>query len=122
MHSCHITILSQNVYFATSNNLRKYLSVAGVSSYFTRSLIVRKKKNPSILVILGSDTHISDAITNLFITFGPDILAYLKHIYIQIREKKQRVRLQAVFDFLGKNTGPKKPVYEPNPLLPTPLK
>ena len=85
------------MYFTTSNNLRKYLSVAGVSSYSTRSLIIRKKakkakkkqkKNTSILVIFGSDTHILDAKTNPFITFGSDILAYLKHIGVQIKEKK----------------------------------
>ena len=41
----------------------------------------------SILVILGSDTHISDAITIPFITFGSDSFAHLKHIGIQIKEK-----------------------------------
>ena len=42
MHSRHITILLQNVYFTTSNNLTKYLSVANVSSYSTRSLNIQK--------------------------------------------------------------------------------
>ena len=41
----------------------------------------------SILVILGSDTHISDAKMSPFITFGPYIFAYLKHIGVQRKEK-----------------------------------
>ena len=40
------------------------------------------------------------------ITFGPDIFAYLKQIGVQIKEKKI-VRLQVVFDFLGKIQGRK---------------
>ena len=51
---------------------------------------------------------------NPFITFGPDIFAYLKHISVQIKEKIT-LRLQVVFDFFLKNTGPKKSVCEPSP-------
>ena len=88
MHSCHITILSRNVYCTTSNNWRKHLSVACVSSYSTKSFDYPKiGQKTSILVILGSDTHISDAKTNPFITFGPDIFTYLKHKGVQIKEK-----------------------------------
>ena len=42
MHSCDTTILLENVYFTTSNNLTKCLCVASVSSYSTSSLNVRK--------------------------------------------------------------------------------
>ena len=40
--------------------------------------------------IFGSVTHISDAKMNPFITFGPDIFAYLKHISVQIKENITR--------------------------------
>ena len=80
MHSCHRTILLKKVYFSTSNNLRKFrkfLSVAGASSYFFQMFDYPKiGKNVNV----GSDTHISDAKMNPFTTFGPDIFAYLKQI------------------------------------------
>ena len=100
MHSCHRTILSQNVYFTSTNDLRKYLSVADVSSYSTRSLIIQKlTKKMSILAIFWSDTHISDAKMNPSVTFWPDIIAYLKHIGVQTREKKT-CKTASGFDFL----------------------
>ena len=43
MHSCDITILLKKLYFTTSNNLTKNLCVAGVSSYSTSILKIRKK-------------------------------------------------------------------------------
>ena len=87
MHSCHITILSQNVYFATSNNLRKYLSVAGVSSYFYQKFDYPKIGKKHQFWLFWGQILISDAITKPFITFGPDIAAYLKQIGIQMKEK-----------------------------------
>ena len=84
MHSCHMTILLQIVYLTTNNNLTKYISVADVSSYLAISLNIRKlAKN----INFGSDTHISDAKMDPFITFGQDIFAYLKNIGVQIKEK-----------------------------------
>ena len=70
----------------------------------------------SISVILGSDTHISNAKTNPFITFGPDSFAYLKHISVQIKEKIT-CKTASGFLLFGINTGPKQPVCEPIPLF-----
>ena len=57
--------------------------MAGVSSNSTRSLNIKKTaKNGNF----GSDTHLPDAKMDPFITFGPDIFAYLKHIGVQIKE------------------------------------
>ena len=55
----------------------------------------------SILAIFGSDTHISDAKMNPFITFWPDIFAYLKHICVRIREKIT-CKTASGFDFCEK--------------------
>ena len=113
MHLCHTTILLQNVYLTTSNNLTNYLSVAHVSSYFTRRLNIRKlAKN----VKFGSDTHISDAKTNPSITFGPYIFAYLKHLGVHIKEIII-CKTASVFLLFWQNTGPKKPVCGPTPLV-----
>ena len=84
MHSCHITILLQDVFLTTSNNLTNYLSVAYVSSYSTRRLNIR---NLAKHINFGLDIHISDAKMNLIISFRPDIFAYLKHIGVHIKEK-----------------------------------
>ena len=103
MHSCHTTILLQIIYLTTNNNLTKYLSVAGVSSYFGISLNIRKlAKN----INCGSDTHISDAKMDPFITFGQDIFAYLKNIGIQIEEKVNG-KTATGFLLFQQNTGPK---------------
>ena len=54
MHSCDTTILLENVYFTTSNNLTKYLCVASVSSVSTSSLNVQKlAKSWQKTLILG---------------------------------------------------------------------
>ena len=39
-------------------------------------------------VNFGSDTHVSEAKMNPFDTFGLDVFTYLKHIGVQIKEKK----------------------------------
>ena len=67
-------------------------------------------------VILGSDTHISDAKTNPFITFGLGIFTYLNHIWVQIKEKLT-CKNASNFLLFGKNTGPKKSVCEPSPKI-----
>ena len=56
------------VYFTTSYNLTKYLSLACVSSYCTKSLSSRKLAE-------NVNTHTSDAKTNPFITFGSGIFS-----------------------------------------------
>ena len=86
MHSCLITSLLQNGFITTSNNLTNYLSVAHVSLYSTRRLNIRKLAKS---INFGSDAHIADAKTNPFVTFGPDIFAYLKHIGVLIKEKTE---------------------------------
>ena len=64
--------------------MTKYLSVAGMSSNFTISLNIQKSaKN----IKFGSDIHISDAKMDPFITFWPDIFAYLKNIGVLNKEK-----------------------------------
>ena len=103
MHSFHTTILLQIVYLTTNNNLTKYLSVAGVSSYFTISLNIQKSaKN----IKFESEIHTSDAKMDPFITFGPDFLAYLKNIGVLIKEKITG-RTAIGFLLFWQNTGPK---------------
>ena len=88
MHSCDITILLDKLYFTTSNNLTKNLSVASVSSFSISSLkILKKAKKFGKNVNFGSDTHIWDAKMSPFNTFGLDVFTYLKHIGVQIKEK-----------------------------------
>ena len=103
MHSCHTTILLQIVYLTTNNNLTKYLSVADVSSYLVVGLNIRKLAKT---INFGSDTHISDAKMDPFITFGKDIFAYLKNICVQIKEKRTG-KTAIVFLLFRENTGPK---------------
>ena len=113
MHSCHTTILLQNVYLTTSNNLTKYLSVAGVSSYSTRSLNIQKKK-PAKNVNFGSYTHIPDAkMDPPSLLLGRICFAFLKHIGVQIKEN---ITGKTAIDFLlfWQNTGLKRPVCEPS--------
>ena len=107
----------ENAYFTTSHYLTKYLCVTSVSSYYTSSLNIRiLAKIGKTNINFGSDINISDAKMNPFNTFGPDSFTYLKHIGVQIKEKKSMVRLQVFFFFFWQNTGPKKPVYELSPL------
>ena len=103
MHSFHTTIPLQIVYLNTNNNLTKYLSVEGVSSYFTIRLNIQKlAKN----IKFGSDIHTSDAKMDPFINFGPDIFAYLKNIGVPIKEKITDT-IAIGFALFGHNTGPK---------------
>ena len=71
MHSCHTTILLQNVYFTTSNNFITNSSVTRVSVYRTR----RMGKNVNF-----GQTPIHRMLKRT--SFGSDIFAYLKHIGI----------------------------------------
>ena len=77
-------------------------------------LIIDKKKM-SILVILGLDTHISDAKTKPFFVFGPVSFAYLKHVGVQIKGKLT-CNTASGFLLFGKNAEPKKPFCESSPL------
>ena len=65
---------------------------------------------------IWSDTHIADAKNNPFITFGPYIFAYLNHLGVHIKEMIIG-KTASVFLYFWQNTGPKKPVCEPTPLV-----
>ena len=64
----------------------------------------------------GLDPHIFDAKTDPFIRFGTNLFVYLKNIGIQTIEKITGKILCCVSLF-GQNTGLKKPVCEPSPLV-----
>ena len=84
MHTCHRTILSQIVCI-----LPPVINCENIFPWQARLLIFQMFDYPKIgkNVNFGSDTHISYAKMNRFITFGPDIFAYLKKIGVQIKEK-----------------------------------
>ena len=68
-------------------------------------------------VNFGLHTHISDAKMNPFNTFGLDVLTYLKHIGVQIKEKITGKAASVFFLLFWQNTGLKKPFNEPSPFV-----
>ena len=116
MHSCHITILLLNVYFTTSNKLTKYLSVADVSSYSTRSLNIQKSNK------IGKKRQFW--VRHPYIKRQNEPIHYFLAGYFCISEthrcsnkrKKITGKTASGYRLFGKNTGPKKPICKPNPL------
>ena len=116
MHSCDTTILLENVYFTTSNNLTKYLCVASVSSYFTSSLNVRKlAKNDKKRQVWVRHPYLGCQ-NEPFQYFWARCF-YISEIHMFANKRKNHWQDCKWFFTFWQNTGPKKPVYEPSPFV-----
>ena len=77
----------QNIHFTTCNNLTKYLSFCGALDFIFYQKFEYPKLDKQRKFCVRHPYIGYQKKPNPFITFGQDILAYLKHIGVQIKEK-----------------------------------
>ena len=112
MHSCHTTILLQIVHLTSNNNLTKYLSVAGVSSYLIVSLNIQKSAKKHQIWV--RHPYIRCQIGPLYY-FWAGYFCISEKYWCSNKRKNNWLDCNCFFYFLAKYRA-EKPVCEPSPL------